>query len=160
MGLVLTKDEAVAYRQRLADQGQTLVFSNGHFDLFHVGHLDYLEKASALGDALIVGVNDDESTHRLKGPGRPIIPAVERARLLAALGVIDGVVIFPGDTANDLISVLAPDIYVKGGDYLNKDLPERLTVEALGGKVELISFLPGHSTSDLITRIKALPEAE
>lgn len=160
MGQILTLDEAVARRQALAAKHQVVVFSNGHFDLFHVGHLDYLEKARALGDALFVGVNDDASTRRLKGPGRPIIPAAERARLLAALDVIDVVVIFPGDTADTLITALAPDVYVKGGDYATKVLPERATVEALGGRVELIRFLPDHSTSDLIAAIKALPEAE
>lgn len=160
MGDVLTKDEAIRLREQLAAEGKSVVFSNGHFDLFHVGHLDYLEKARALGDALFVGVNDDDSTRRLKGVGRPIIPAVERARLLAALDAIDAVVVFPGDTANTLIEALHPDIYVKGGDYAHKELPERATVEALGGRVELISFLPNHSTTDLIAKIKALPEDE
>lgn len=160
MGDVLTRDQAVALREQLALEGKTVVFSNGHFDLFHVGHLDYLEKARALGDALFVGVNDDDSTTRLKGEGRPIIPAVERARLLAALSVIDAAIIFPGDTADELIQVLHPDIYVKGGDYANKELPERATVETLGGRVALIDFLPNHSTTDLIVKIRALPEGE
>jgi rfaE bifunctional protein nucleotidyltransferase chain/domain len=160
MGEILTLEEAVSQRKKLMAEGKTLVFSNGHFDLFHVGHLDYLEKASALGDVLFVGLNNDESTRRLKGEGRPLIPAAERARLLAALAVIDGVVIFEGDTADDLIRALHPDIYVKGGDYAHKVLPERPTVENLGGRVALIDFLPNHSTSDLIHRIKALPEAE
>lgn len=160
MGQVLTQEEAVARREALAAQGRTVVFSNGHFDLFHVGHLDYLQKARVLGDALFIGVNDDASTRRLKGPGRPIIPALERARLLAALEVIDVVVIFAGDTADALITALHPDIYAKGGDYATKFLPERSTVEVLGGRVELIRFLPDHSTSDLIAAIKALPEGE
>jgi rfaE bifunctional protein nucleotidyltransferase chain/domain len=158
MGDVITLDEAVARREALTSAGKTLVFSNGHFDLFHVGHLDYLEKASQLGDSLFVGLNDDESTRRLKGVGRPLIPAVERARLLAALSIIDAVIVFPGDTADGLIKALRPDIYVKGGDYANKHLPERKTVEALGGRVALIDFLPNHSTTDLIERIRTLPE--
>jgi len=160
MGRVLSLEEAKAWRDVLAAGGQKLVFSNGHFDLFHVGHLDYLEKARALGDALFIGVNDDESTRRLKGAGRPLIPADERARLLAALAVVDAVIIFSSDTADDLIRELRPDIYAKGGDYEHKALPERATVEALGGRVVLIPFLPGHSTSDLIRRIKALAEDE
>jgi rfaE bifunctional protein nucleotidyltransferase chain/domain len=158
MGEILTLEEAVARRKTLAIEEKTLVFSNGHFDLFHLGHIDYLEKASALGDALFVGLNDDESTRRLKGEGRPLIPANERARLLAALAVIDAVIIFSGDTADNLIEALRPDIYVKGGDYAHKFLPEKATVEALGGRVALIDFLPDHSTTDLIARIKALPE--
>jgi rfaE bifunctional protein nucleotidyltransferase chain/domain len=160
MGEILSLEEAVVRRQALAAAGKTMVFSNGHFDLFHVGHLDYLEKARALGDALFVGVNDDASTRRLKGVGRPIIPADERARLLAALSAIDAVIVFSGDTADALIEALTPDIYVKGGDYSQKNLPEKATVEALGGRVELIAFLPEHSTSDLIAAIRALPEDE
>ncbi len=160
MGKIITLQQAIQRREALAAEGKILVFSNGHFDLFHVGHLDYLEKARALGDALFVGVNDDASTRRLKGSARPVTPDHERARLLAALGIIDAVIIFSGDTADDLIRSLHPDIYVKGSDYATKHLPERSTVEALGGRVELIELLPYHSTSDLIRRIRALPEDE
>lgn len=160
MGRILNLQDASALREQLRSEGRTVVFSNGHFDLLHVGHLDYLEKARALGDALFIGVNDDASTRRLKGAGRPLIPDNERARLLAALNVVDVVIIFSGDTADELITTLRPDIYVKGGDYATKELPERPTVESLGGQVKLISFLPGHSTSDLIARVKALPEDE
>ncbi len=123
----------------------------------HIGHLDYLEKARALGDALFVGLNGDESTRRLKGEGRPIVPAVERARLLAALIPVSVVVIFEDDTADGLLKALKPDIYVKGGDYAHKPLPERATVEAYGGQVRLIDYLPDHSTSALIARIQTLP---
>jgi D-beta-D-heptose 7-phosphate kinase/D-beta-D-heptose 1-phosphate adenosyltransferase len=133
------------------------VFTNGHFDLLHVGHLDYLEKARALGDALLVGVNGDASSARLKGIGRPIVPAVERARLLSALKPVTAVVVFEADTAIAVIEALRPDIYVKGGDYAHKPLPERMMVEAYGGRVELIDYLPDHSTSELIDRIKRLP---
>lgn len=160
MGEILTIDQASAMRDEFAKKGQTLVFTNGHFDLLHVGHLDYLEKARALGDGLIIGLNDDGSTRRLKGEGRPLVPADERARLLAALEAVTAVVIFEGDTADGIIRALHPDVYVKGGDYANKTLPERPTVEALGGRVALIDFLPGHSTTELIARIKALPEAK
>lgn len=160
MGDILSRAEAASRRENLAANGKVMVFTNGHFDLFHVGHLDYLEKARALGDALFVGINDDASSRRLKGPGRPLIPADERARLIAALAPVTAVIVFEEDTADSLIELLRPDIYVKGGDYAQKILPERETVEALGGRVALIDFMPGHSTTDLIARIRALPESE
>jgi rfaE bifunctional protein nucleotidyltransferase chain/domain len=154
---MLTLEAAQAERLLMRTAGEKLVFTNGHFDLLHVGHLDYLEKARAWGDALFVGLNDDASTMRLKGVGRPLIPAVERARLLAALQPVSGVIIFEADTADELIRALQPDVYVKGGDYAHKVLPERPTVEAYGGRVALIDYLPDHSTSALIAKIKALP---
>ncbi len=157
MGSLLTRDQAINLRANLAMAGQRLVFTNGHFDLLHVGHLDYLEKARALGDALFVGVNGDRSSERLKGSGRPIVPADERARLLAALIPVTAAIIFEQDTADELIEALKPDIYVKGGDYHDKPLPERPLVESYGGQIVLIDFLAGHSTSDLIRKIKALP---
>jgi len=157
MNGILTLDEAVTGRKRLREAGGKLVFTNGHFDLLHVGHLDYLENARALGAALLVGLNGDASTRRLKGSGRPLVPAAERARLLAGLRVVSAVVIFDDDTADDLIRALQPDIYVKGGDYAHKMLPERPTVEAYGGQIALIDYLPDHSTSDLIARVKRLP---
>lgn len=157
MGRVLTFDEALAAREELHRTGQTLVFTNGHFDLLHVGHLDYLEKARALGDALYLGLNGDDATRQLKGVGRPLIPADERARLLAALLPVTGVIIFEATTAHDLIDALKPDVYVKGGDYHDKPLPERATVERYGGRVKLIDYLPDHSTTALIQKIKALP---
>jgi D-glycero-beta-D-manno-heptose 1-phosphate adenylyltransferase len=157
----LTAAQTVA--RRLHEAGQTLVFTNGHFDLLHVGHLDYLERARSLGDALIVGVNGDDSTARLKGRGRPLVPADERARLLAALAPVSAVVIFEQNTANVLIDALRPQVYAKGGDYAPdahgsaKPLPERTLVEAYGGRVVLIDYLPNHSTSALIARVRALP---
>ncbi|MCY4021677.1 MAG: adenylyltransferase/cytidyltransferase family protein [Chloroflexi bacterium] len=157
MGELLTLDEARTLREQLKRDGQTLVFTNGHFDLLHVGHLDYLEQARALGDALFLGLNGDASSARLKGRGRPIVPAGERARLLAALDPVDAVIFFEEDRADGLLRALQPEIYVKGGDYARKDLPERPTVEAYGGRVELIAYLPGHSTSELIRRIRNLP---
>lgn len=151
-----TLEQAIIQREKLRQNGQTLVFTNGHFDLLHVGHLDYLEKARALGDALFLGLNGDGSTENLKGSGRPIVPAVERARLLAALRPVDAVIIFEDATAHRLIEALQPDIYVKGGDYADKPLPERTAVEAYGGRIELIDYLPNHSTTRLIEKIKAL----
>lgn len=164
MGEHITLDDAIRRRITLREAGKKLVFTNGHFDLLHVGHLDYLEKARALGDALYVGINGDASTRRLKGEGRPIVPALERARLIAALVPVTATIIFEEDTADRLITALQPEIYVKGGDYavqvqgsVSKILPERATVESYGGMVELIDYLPEHSTSALITRIKRLP---
>lgn len=157
MGDILTLSQAIHQREVLYTQNKRLVFTNGHFDLLHVGHLDYIEKARALGDALYLGLNGDASTTRLKGAGRPLIPAIERARLLAALIPVTAVIIFEEDTANTLIQALRPDIYVKGGDYHNKPLPERPIVESYGGQVVLIDLVPERSTSALIARIKGLP---
>ena len=156
MGELLDLSKARDLREALRQDGKTLVFTNGHFDLLHVGHLDYLEKARALGDALFVGLNGDASTARLKGPGRPLVPASERARLLAALLPVTAVIIFEEDTADKLLRSLRPDIYVKGGDYEDKPLPERATVEACGGRVELIEYLPQRSTTQLINRTRKL----
>lgn len=158
MGEVLTLEAARQARHSLREAGQTLVFTNGHFDLLHIGHLDYLEKAGKLGDALFVGVNGDASTARLKGAGRPLVPDAERARLVAALAPVAAVIIFEEDTADNLLRALQPDIYVKGGDYADKPLPERPTVEAYGGRVELIEYLPQHSTTRLINRTRGLQD--
>jgi D-glycero-beta-D-manno-heptose 1-phosphate adenylyltransferase len=155
LGEHLTLEEAIARRAALHQAGKRLVLTNGHFDLLHIGHLDYLEKARALGDALYVGLNSDASAARLK-PGRPIVPAVERARLLAALIPVTATIIFDELTADTLIHALQPEIYVKGGDYRHKPLPEHTTIDSYGGQVVLIDYLPGHSTSDLIARIQGL----
>lgn len=136
--------------------GGVVVFTNGVFDLLHPGHVSLLEKARALGDVLIVGVNDDRSARRLeKGPGRPINPATDRARVLAALQAVDCVVLFGEDTPEALIQELQPDVLVKGADYSLDRLPGRATVEARGGSVRLIPLEPGYSTSSLIERIRA-----
>jgi rfaE bifunctional protein nucleotidyltransferase chain/domain len=157
MGQHITLEEAIQLREQLRRDGKTLVFTNGHFDLLHVGHLDYLEKARALGDALFVGLNGDDASERLKGEGRPLVPAVERVRLLAALVPVTAVMIFKDDTADDLLNALKPEIYAKGGDYAHKVLPERPTVEAYGGRVELIEYLENYSTTKLIEKIRKLP---
>ena len=166
MGEILTLEQAVLAASDLRERGGTLVLTNGHFDLLHVGHLDYLERARALGSALFVGVNSDGSTRRLKGPGRPLVPAAERARLLAALAPVTACILFEEDTAAGLVAALRPEVYVKGGDYAAppdgpaKPLPERAPVEAYGGRVVLLDYLPGHSTSALIARVRALPEVK
>jgi len=160
MGHVLTWDEAFTEREHMRQQGRPLVFTNGHFDLLHVGHLDYLEHAREWGAALFVGINGDDATTQLKGTGRPLVPAIERARLLAALVCVTASIIFEQDTAHDLIDLLRPDFYVKGGDYANKPLPERSLVESYGGRVILIDLVPERSTTSLIQRIRSLPSDE
>ena len=152
-------ERALALRAQLRADGRSLVLGNGHFDLLHAGHLDYLERARSLGDALIVGVNGDASSARLKGPGRPLVPAAERARLLAALRPVTAVVLFEEDVADGLIMALQPEIYAKGADYAHKPLPERAAAEACGARVVLIPLLPQRSSSTLIARIQALPAA-
>ena len=155
---ILSLQEAIAFRQQLDEAGKLLVFTNGVFDLLHVGHLDYLETARQLGDALMVAINDDASTRRYKGEGRPLVPADERARLLLALQPVDAVLTFAEATADNLLMAIRPHIYAKGGDYTPETLPEYPTVKAYGGRVELIDYLPNHSTSSLIARIKALSD--
>lgn len=154
--MLYTLDEAIHLREKLSTVGQKLVFTNGVFDLLHVGHLDYLEKARQLGSALLVAINDDESTRRYKGEGRPLVPAVERARLLLALAPVDYVMLFPDPTVDRLLQAIKPPIYAKGGDYTPESLPEYPTVQAYGGQVAFIPYMPNHSTSDLIRKIKAL----
>ena len=136
--------------------GKNVVFTNGCFDLLHPGHIDYLHKARELGDKLVVGLNDDDSISRLKGPERPINPLADRAIMLAALKSVDLVVPFSEDTPLDLISTLLPDILVKGGDYEPDDIVGAREVRDNGGFVTVIAFVDGHSTSSLIRRIQAL----
>ncbi|HLI89056.1 MAG TPA: adenylyltransferase/cytidyltransferase family protein [Ktedonobacteraceae bacterium] len=152
----------VRHRQQMGERG---VFTNGHFDLLHLGHVRYLQEARSLGDFLILGLNGDGSTRRLKGPGRPLVPATERAEILAALSCVDYVTIFDEPTAGPLVDLLRPAIYVKGGDYAGAQidtpdperLPEASVVQAYGGTVCLIPYLPRHSTTELIAAIKRLP---
>jgi len=134
-----------------------LVFTNGVFDLMHSGHARYLAAARALGDALVVGVNTDASARRLgKGPGRPINTEGDRALMLAALEAVDGVCLFDEDTPGALIAALLPDVLVKGGDYDIEAVVGREAVEADGGRVVLIPFIEGRSTTDLVQRIQDL----
>ena len=153
-------------RERQA-AGAAVVFTNGCFDLLHLGHVRYLQAARALGDLLVVGVNSDASARALKGAGRPLVPQDERAEVLAALECVDYVIIFEETTAVALVETLRPDVYVKGGDYAVSDtaerpahidmsrLPEAAPVLAYGGQVRLIPYLPEHSTTALIARILA-----
>jgi rfaE bifunctional protein nucleotidyltransferase chain/domain len=138
--------------------GKRLVVTNGCFDLLHLGHVTYLETARAQGDALLVGVNSDAAVRQLKGPGRPVTPEGDRAAVLAALESVDGACIFAEATATRFLAAARPDIYVKGGDYtldtLNQD--ERRTVEQAGGKIVIIPFVPGKSTTATLKKIMRL----
>lgn len=158
MGEVLTVDELERRLARLRSEGRSVAFANGHFDLLHVGHLRYLAAARAEADVLVVGVNDDDSVARLKGAGRPIVPAAERAELVAGLVPVDFVVVFEGDTPAPLIERLRPDVHCKGTDYGSPErVPEHAVVRAYGGRTALVGDPKDHATRDLIARVKALP---
>ncbi len=152
---VLTLDEARAVTETARANGRRVVLANGCFDLLHVGHVRYLAAARALGDMLIVGLNSDASVRRLKGPGRPLMPAAERAELVASLAAVDHVVIFDDDTADRLVTLLRPEVHAKGTDYTEATVPERATVHAEGGEVAIAGDPKAHSTRDLIALIVA-----
>jgi rfaE bifunctional protein nucleotidyltransferase chain/domain len=139
--------------QDLKNLGHKIVFTNGCFDLLHLGHITYLEQAKNKGDFLIVGLNSDASVNRLKGSERPIKDEQSRACILAALSSVDMVIIFEEDTPIDLISALIPDVLVKGGDYKKENIIGADFVEDHGGSVEIIPFLYGHSSTELINKI-------
>lgn len=155
---VIAWDQLPAWRESLRAQGRKLVVTNGCFDLLHRGHVTYLESARAEGDALLVGVNSDASVSELKGPQRPVNSESDRAAVLAALASVDGVCIFTDRTAMNMLSVVQPDIYAKGGDYtidtINQD--ERRLVEKLGGKVVVLPVVPGKSTTAILEKISKL----
>jgi rfaE bifunctional protein nucleotidyltransferase chain/domain len=158
VGEVLTLAELEPRVAALREAGLTLAFANGHFDLLHVGHLRYLRAARAEADMLVVAINDDASVERLKGPGRPIVPAAERAELLAALEPVDFVVVFAGDSPAPLLARLRPDVHCKGPDYGSPErVPEYATVRAYGGETRLVGDPKDHNTSDLIARVRSLP---
>ena len=151
-----TQPDAIALVQRLRAAGQTIVFTNGVFDLLHVGHVRYLQRARGLGDALIVGINSDRSVRAIKGHDRPITSEAERAEVLEAFASVDGVVIFDEDTPYDLIATLQPDILVKGADWAEDAIVGRDIVEARGGRVVRVAIEPGHSTTNIVDRIRRL----
>ena len=153
MAPLLGLDEAARVAEGWRRQGKRLVLANGCFDLLHVGHVRYLNEARALGDALLVGVNGDVSVGRLKGPGRPIITAAERAEIVGALASVDGVVIFEDDTAEALVAMLRPDVHAKGTDYTVESVPERTAVREAGGRVAIAGDPKSHATRDLIRLI-------
>ncbi|ACL70399.1 D-glycero-beta-D-manno-heptose 1-phosphate adenylyltransferase [Halothermothrix orenii] len=141
--------------QTLKQGGKTLVFTNGCFDLIHVGHIRYLYRARSFGDILIVAVNSDSSVRQLKGENRPIINERERAELLSALEMVDYVFIFDELTCSNVIKEIKPDVYVKGGDYTLETLPEWPVVKELGSRVELVKEVKGKSTTEIINKIKS-----
>jgi rfaE bifunctional protein nucleotidyltransferase chain/domain len=153
-GKFLSTDELREERARLRDEGKHLVFTNGCFDILHVGHVRYLQRARALGDTLLVAINSDASVRELKGAGRPIMNEQERAELLAALSAVDYVTIFDDISPRALIAEVLPDVLVKGGDYSLDEIHGREEVEAAGGRVLSLPFIEGASTSSLIERIK------
>lgn len=132
-----------------------LVFTNGCFDLLHRGHVEYLDGARRLGDALIVGMNTDASVRRIKEAGRPLVPEEDRALVLAGLASVDAVVLFDEDTPRSLVAALLPDVLVKGGDYEPHEVEGREEVLAAGGRVEVLPFLEGYSSTELVRRIRA-----
>jgi len=147
----MTTDAAARWRQRSG----RVVFTNGVFDLLHPGHVDILSAARALGDALVVGVNTDDSVRRLKGPGRPVRNENDRAHVLAALEAVDAVVLFDEDTPLELIRALCPDVLVKGGDYTVDTVVGAQDVMQRGGDVVIIPLTPGHSTTGTVERMRA-----
>ena len=153
MEKILSPEEMLRERQRLRAAGKRLVFTNGVFDLLHVGHVRYLAQARALGDALLVAINSDRSVRELKGPDRPIFEHAERAEILAAMRFVDYVTIFDDVSPRALIAQLLPDVLVKGGDYQLDQIHGREEVEAAGGIVIALPFVEGASTTDIIKKM-------
>jgi rfaE bifunctional protein nucleotidyltransferase chain/domain len=151
---VLTLEQAILRFGREKRNGRRVVFTNGCFDLLHPGHIQTLEQARGLGDVLVVGLNSDRGVRQLKGEGRPVLPERERAEILAALECVDAVVIFDGPTPRELIARLLPDVLVKGGDWADDKIVGREEVEAAGGRVVSVPVLEGHSTSEILRKIR------
>jgi len=150
---LISLDEAAHLASACREDGKRLVLANGCFDLLHVGHVRYLREAKSLGDVLLVALNSDDSVRRLKGPGRPLVPAEERAELLGALYAVDAVVLFDDDRVDGLIARLKPAIHVKGTDYSEESVPERSTVLAVGGRVAITGDPKTHGSRDLIKTV-------
>lgn len=157
---IVAIEELTRLLEPMRSAGKRIVFTNGCFDLLHVGHVRCLSRARALGDLLVVGLNSDGSVAKIKGSGRPLVPQAERAEVLAALGFVDYVVVFEEETPRELIAAIKPDVLVKGGDWKVEEVVGRDLVEARGGKVVIVPFEGGHSTSDLVARIRRLPVAD
>ena len=152
-GKVLDRKDLARRLAELRALGKRTVFTNGVFDLMHAGHIRYLREAASLGDILAIGLNSDASVRSFKGPGRPVMSEAERAEVVAALEMVDYVTIFDEGTAEALVAELKPDVYVKGGDYGEKDLPEARVAESYGGAVKLVPYHQGRSTTGIIQRI-------
>ncbi len=150
---IKTKKDLSPIIEDLKKKGKRIVFTNGCFDLIHIGHVRYLEKAKTLGDILVVGMNSDRSVRRLKGPQRPILPEEERAEILSSLGCVDYITVFDEQTPLELISSLQPHILVKGGDWTKETTVGKEVVERLGGEVVILPFEEGASTSNVIETI-------
>lgn len=151
--MILSREELVTRINAERENGSRVVLANGCFDVLHVGHVRYLAGARELGDVLVVGVNSDEQVARLKGPGRPILPATERAELVAALESVTYVTVFSEPTVEELLLALKPDIHAKGTDYTEDSVPERNVVRSYGGRVAIVGDPKDHSTSAILTRL-------
>lgn len=157
--MIIVKDDIAQVSAELKAKNKTVVFTNGCFDILHAGHVRYLTAARELGDYLILGINSDSSVRALKGPARPINPEYDRAEVVDALSAVDYVVIFDEPTAEQLVTEIKPDIYVKGGDYSLETLPEARIVSSYGGKTIFIPLVPGRSSSNVISKISAQRES-
>jgi rfaE bifunctional protein nucleotidyltransferase chain/domain len=153
MGEILSRDRLLERARADRAAGRSLAFANGCFDLLHVGHVRYLQSAAAEADRLIVAINDDDSVRALKGEGRPVLAAADRAELVAALRGVDYVVIFPEPTVGPLLEALKPDVHCKGTDYTLDTVPERDIVKGYGGRVAIVGDPKDHSTRELLARI-------
>lgn len=150
---VLDREQLTTRIEAARSSGARIVFANGCFDVLHVGHVRYLAGARELGDVLVVGINADEQVQRLKGPGRPVLPAAERAEIVASLESVTYVTIFDEPTVEQLLLTLKPDIHAKGTDYTEDTVPERAVVRSYGGRVAIVGDPKDHSTSAILTRI-------
>ncbi|HXK62035.1 MAG TPA: adenylyltransferase/cytidyltransferase family protein [Acidobacteriota bacterium] len=162
--MLCSKLKTLPELKRIAEEarkaGRTVVFANGCFDLIHVGHIRYLQAAREMGDILILAVNGDSSVQELKGPGRPLMPELERAEILAALQCVDYLVLFNDQTADRLLREIRPDIHAKGTDYSEETVPERETVLGYGGRIAIVGDAKEHSTRDYLKRISGETEPE
>jgi D-glycero-beta-D-manno-heptose 1-phosphate adenylyltransferase len=153
-GAIVDQDGLLAWARDVRAGGETIAFANGCFDVLHVGHVRYLQGAREEADRLLVGVNGDASVRRLKGEGRPVLPAADRALLVAALSCVDFVVVFEEDDVRGLIAALRPEVHCKGTDYTVETVPERDAVKAYGGRVAIVGDPKDHDTSKLLARIR------
>jgi rfaE bifunctional protein nucleotidyltransferase chain/domain len=154
VGSILSLDALEAVVEEARRDGRSVALANGCFDLLHVGHVRYIQGAAAEADVLVVAINDDESVRRLKGEGRPILGARERAELVAGLRGVDYVVVFDGPTVASVIEAIRPDVHCKGTDYTADSVPERELVRAYGGRVAIVGDPKDHSTRELVSKIK------
>ncbi len=150
---LVPKEKISDLSQKLRNSKKKIISTNGCFDILHLGHVQYLHEARKLGDVLVIAVNSDLSVRKLKGPSRPLNEETTRAKILAALECVDYVSIFTEDTPENFLSLLKPDIHVKGGDYRPEDLPEKKVVEQYGGKIQCLSMVKGFSTTAMIEKI-------